>query len=348
MARKPKFPGIPTPAEDLRSIVRVLQAVKESIETGQRLRGNQLDSFVRLSELVELGVVSVPGEGVVSAGSGIGATTPELFSDASDGIVPASGGGTTNYLRADGTWAVPPGTSTTTSIATEILADSPMGYWKCDETSGTTLADSSGNSYILTLTGTYTLAVEALVPAEPTAKFIRFGTSSTSFASRAGTLGATPPLSADWSIEAVVRGGSSLLGGGNVFSMMAVGETEATNFQCSLGATTAGLIRAFWEHSAGTNNDISTTQTIPAYPGVHICAVKDGTANNVEFFVNGRSVGLTAYTNEPTGGSSALTYLGGNPTDSGCGTGVGHVAFYNSKLTAARVLAHAQAAGLFR
>jgi hypothetical protein len=34
-----------------------------------------------------------------------------LFSDLLKGLVPASGGGTTNFLRADGTWAAPPGSS---------------------------------------------------------------------------------------------------------------------------------------------------------------------------------------------------------------------------------------------
>ena len=33
----------------------------------------------------------------------------KLFTSALKGLVPSSGGGTTNYLRADGTWAAPPG-----------------------------------------------------------------------------------------------------------------------------------------------------------------------------------------------------------------------------------------------
>jgi len=43
------------------------------------------------------------------------------------------------------------------SFAAVILATKPAnlkGYWKCDETSGTTLADSSGNSKDLTISGT--------------------------------------------------------------------------------------------------------------------------------------------------------------------------------------------------
>lgn len=43
-----------------------------------------------------------------------------LFTSSLQGLVPASAGGTTNYLRADGTWAAPPGVGTVTSVA---LAD---------------------------------------------------------------------------------------------------------------------------------------------------------------------------------------------------------------------------------
>ena len=33
----------------------------------------------------------------------------ETFTDTTEGVVPASGGGTTNFLRADGTWVTPAG-----------------------------------------------------------------------------------------------------------------------------------------------------------------------------------------------------------------------------------------------
>ena len=33
----------------------------------------------------------------------------EQFSSVVEGVVPASGGGTTNFLRADGTWVAPAG-----------------------------------------------------------------------------------------------------------------------------------------------------------------------------------------------------------------------------------------------
>ena len=51
--------------------------------------------------------------------SGTITITPNIFGSAAPGVVPQSGGGTTNFLRADGTWAAPPGgggSGTVTSV----------------------------------------------------------------------------------------------------------------------------------------------------------------------------------------------------------------------------------------
>lgn len=45
-----------------------------------------------------------------------------------------------------------------------VLADAPLGYWKFDETSGTSALDSSGNSRTLTITGNVTLGAAAVMP----------------------------------------------------------------------------------------------------------------------------------------------------------------------------------------
>jgi hypothetical protein len=49
--------------------------------------------------------------GTVASGNDVRFTTS--FTSVAVGVVPASGGGTTNYLRADGAWAAPPGTGGT-------------------------------------------------------------------------------------------------------------------------------------------------------------------------------------------------------------------------------------------
>jgi hypothetical protein len=70
------------------------------------------------------------GINVASAGTTITISAP-LFGSAAQGEVPASGGGTVNYLRADGTWAIPPAptpaalTSANDTNVTLTLAGTP-------------------------------------------------------------------------------------------------------------------------------------------------------------------------------------------------------------------------------
>lgn len=54
--------------------------------------------------------------------SGTITITPNLFGISSPGIVPQSGGGTSNFLRADGTWAVPPGNITTSTLTIRTIS----------------------------------------------------------------------------------------------------------------------------------------------------------------------------------------------------------------------------------
>lgn len=50
---------------------------------------------------------------------------PNIFTSSLQGMVPSSGGGTSNFLRADGTWAVPPGTGGGGSVRSNYVA----GNW---------------------------------------------------------------------------------------------------------------------------------------------------------------------------------------------------------------------------
>jgi hypothetical protein len=59
---------------------------------------------------------------VLASDTGTDATLP-LVSSGDAGLAPASGGGTSNYLRADGTWTAPAGTTNLTyTAATRVLA----------------------------------------------------------------------------------------------------------------------------------------------------------------------------------------------------------------------------------
>lgn len=64
------------------------------------------------------------------------------------------------------------------SYWTAVLADSPWGAWKTNETSGTTLADSSGNARDLTITGTGTATLAQTGPDGTTADAIAWPASA--------------------------------------------------------------------------------------------------------------------------------------------------------------------------
>lgn len=82
---------------------------------GTLVTGNYGDSTVTLAKLPNVSAGSVigrsaAGSGVLSALSNTQLTTLiNTFSSSTAGVVPASGGGANNFLRADGTWAVPAG-----------------------------------------------------------------------------------------------------------------------------------------------------------------------------------------------------------------------------------------------
>lgn len=234
------------------------------------------------------------------------------------------------------------------ALATEIMADTPTAYWKCDD-SGSTLADSGGGGFTLTLSGTTTVNHSPLL-SNDTQKYLRLGGTSGRASATTG-LGLSFPLTGDWTACAIVLPENV---GTNAMKCFFLGgnpavETEADNIQAMFNISTGQTTEAFWENGAGTN--ISTTSPYTyARNGeiVMVHAVKDGTANTVTFYRNGKQMGAAvSYGSEPTGGSGTMFVNIGNDSVSSAGQCViGHVAFFNgSKLSAARIYAHAMAAG---
>lgn len=104
----------------------------------------------------------------ISTGT-IGAARLPVFTSTANGAAPASGGGTTNYLRADGTWAAPAGGGTVTSVGLSLpsfitVSGSPVTG------SGTltgTLASQSANLFFASPNGsTGTPSFRAMVAAD--------------------------------------------------------------------------------------------------------------------------------------------------------------------------------------
>jgi len=86
-----------------------------------------------------------------------------VFSSTLKGLAPASGGGTTTFLRADGTWAAPAGSGGTTSNALVIKADSGTtegtDLYTFDGSSAKTINIVAGTNITITKTaGTLTIS----------------------------------------------------------------------------------------------------------------------------------------------------------------------------------------------
>jgi len=111
----------------------------------------------------------------IESDTGTNAIIP-LFSNSDAGLTGASGGGTTNYLRADGTWASPPGTPTN------------LGY----TTSTSTITSSTGTGVALPA---FTSNYNGLVPFSGggTQKFLRADGSWINVGSRQTFVGTSKP-----------------------------------------------------------------------------------------------------------------------------------------------------------
>ena len=305
-------------------------------------------------------IVSVDINGLTADATPVGSTDYVMTYDASAATLkkvlldnlPGAGGGTVDTIVPgdgiavdDSDPANPIVSIDTATLASEILADNPVAYWKLDEASGN-FADSSGNSRTLTAVGSPSYQYGAWVPRETT-RFVYFDASG-DHATRTDQSGLSIPASADWTFECIAVFRSFTTNESTLFAIGASGETEAANYQILAAVNTGALINNTWEFGAGTNeSQVSVVGTAqPLGMPMHLALVKNGTANTVTIYRDGQIMDIISYSNEPTGGTSATTDLHGNVVGGTTNpVGMAHVALYNSALSQARIRAHARAAG---
>ena len=153
-----------------------------------------------------------------------------------------------------------------------ILADSPVGYWKLDETSGTTATDSSANSNDGTISGSPTMGANGLV-FEPSGKCIDFdGTDD--------VVTITPATIAGSAVSFECWVGTSAAASTNIY----LADGNPNRFTFAWNSTTSGQLGVYdgtsWSDFGAANNDGK---------GHHVVFVLNGTT--AKCYVDGVQLG---------------------------------------------------------
>lgn len=223
------------------------------------------------------------GTGNVEDLTGTQATTLlDTFTSALKGLAPASGGGTTNFLRADGTWAAPSGGGTTTNALT--INNSGSGAASGTTFNGssavtisyntigaqaasTNLTSLSGLSYVsasfvkMTAAGTFSLDTNTYLTANQTITLSGnvTGSGTTSIATTIANNVVTNAMLAQ--VSTATFHGRVTAGTGNIENLTG---TQATTLLDVFSSTLKGLAPA---SGGGTTNFLRADGTWAAPPG---------------------------------------------------------------------------------
>lgn len=213
------------------------------------------------------------------------------------------------------------------TYSAEVLADSPAAYYRLAESSGTTAADSSGNSRNGTYVGSPTLGQTSGV-GDGSDSSVQFGASKY-----------VDVASASW-----------MTGGGGEFSAEAwvyptsssaiaiVGRHESgCTFDIQLSSLT---VQFRWQVSGIGFVVLNSPGTIPTNAWTHVVGTYDGTTRRL--YLNGSEVandvpGPTAY---PSGNDLAIGSLSNGFASQWFVGNIDEVAIYPAALSSGRVAAH--------
>ena len=218
------------------------------------------------------------------------------------------------------------------SYSAAVLADSPRGYWRLGEASGTTATDASGNGRV----GTY---VDTPSLGQPGALL---GDSSTSVGFNGSSEYATVPYSASLNTATTTLEAWAYVTGGQ-------GQYRAvvSNRDFSTGSTRGSILYAssgnhwqFWVGTGGGTWSTVTGPTVALNQWTHVVGTYDGT--RARLFVDGVETAPVTTSHVPNSARPLRVAAGANeqaPQFLFPGR-VDEVAVYASALSAGRVQAH--------
>ncbi len=225
------------------------------------------------------------------------------------------------------------------TYSSEVLADSPLAYWRLADSSGTTAVDSAGSSRDGTYSGTYTLNQASLLTGDSNAATYFEG-------------GEVLAPSAAWmdtdhvTFEAIVKptgvgaSGTRWIGGRDHN-----GGTSDLAWRLDYAS---GKFRAICILDGSTTLRVVTgTTTIVVDTTYHVALTYDGTA--LRLYVNGASEGTPVAVSGVIKKTARPINIGRSGTDAAWVAGyLDELAVYGTALSPARILAHANASvGVF-
>jgi hypothetical protein len=248
------------------------------------LLANQADLVAALAlkrDIAGLGPFATGTDAANLTGTIAAARLP-VFDNANKGAVPASGGGTANFLRADGTWAAPPGGGGGSGALTSSGYTMSTGRLIGRSTAATGAPEELTPAAVKLMLG---------ITAADVSGFAAIATSGSAADLTAGTIpvGRMPAHTGD--VTSVAGGVALTIGANKVTRAMLAQATGAT----ILGATGAGNIGDLTAAQAKTvlaitDSDVAkpvTTQAGTAYTAVA------GDANSYIRFTNGGTITFT-------------------------------------------------------
>ena len=325
------------------NVVTLTQGIVDAVSTHNTAPDAHADIRTLVAGKQDSLTISPVGTALLNLSTPAAAQIPRINADASVTLIDAP----SNVEEVDANFVSitynPSGGGAASTLDAEILADTPTAYWRCSEVSGN-LDDSSGGAHTLTVSGTPVRSFSRLAPGLAD-EHIRW---SSAYASLADTLGVAVPWTGSWSLEFVVLLPAGISVEQGVFSVGVPSfDTEATNYQLYASLDTGRKPILIWEYGAGTNVEFKPEPVITLGERHLIAWTKDAASKVVRCYIDGCCVFKASYTQEPTGGGSAVTDVGRNSA-AGTSTAVlGHIAFWSGTvLPQERIQAHAVSAGV--
>jgi hypothetical protein len=222
------------------------------------------------------------------------------------------------------------------TYANTVLRDTPVGYWKLDETSGTVAADSSGNSRNGTYSGTYTQGQPGLTGNSGTSTYFNGG--ATSYVSIPSNADFRFTTNNQITVEFWYKGTQVGSGGGQPTGLF-TSNVDASNKQWIVGIDSTGHVQAQNIRFQGIYGDTISVSTINDDKRHHVVVNYNVTTLKVDIYIDGildKSGTAPSWDNF---GSPALR-IANNPRSNSAAATIDDAAIYKTNLTPTQIAQH--------